>query len=424
MKGMDAKEMSICFDNINLESNMSEDVSSDYDTKASEKGVQTFEQGCEDIKFCMKPENNADKNITEDTKSITLPENQIIEAAIKKANVSTSTVKTNRKIIDLSSECVCKTDIEESTEEDMEEIGSSCAEDVSKDIASYDNLGVDDQEITKEQNVDVLSTPCKAKSLLAPDINTLGLDADDLKFCNECAEKYPEFTLYDGTVSFKEFYKTKIKCLKTLLTRYPRLDIIKLETELKDIDTDHFLGNATISPDVIRKKIDDSYRSRARLGNILIQVLGQFYMWNRWCEMLRSKLWSDHQIKGAHNRDGMTATHMPDVEIYVAELNGIKDASERKDMILKAAADSLSRQLSCIQLKEATGFSYLVEEKIELEEMVSGKKEKFRNSAKKGIDLDGYDSFNPGETIKSPTDRGSVATCGYGVPDDDLSTLG
>jgi hypothetical protein len=412
---MNAEEMAKLFD-IDLESNMNESTSSDYDTKASEKVSQTFEEGCEDIKSFMEPEINVD--------------NKIIEAALEKAKSPTVPAKSQRKVEDIADKKETLNDNE------LNDISSSCAVDVSKDIAAFDAQDEDDGEEveqSKEKKLELMSLPTRntcskdpsAKekdSQNTPGLDSLGLDADDLKFCKECLEKYPEFTLYDGSISFKEFYKLKIKSLKSLLTRYHRLDIIKLEEELVKIDTDHFLGTTVISPDVIRKKIDDSYRARARLSDILIRVLGQYYMWERWCEMLRSKLWSDHQVRGAHNRDSMTATHMSDIEEYVAELEGLRIACEQRDGVLKAAADSLSRQLSCLQLKEATGFSHVVEERVELQEMIESQKP--RSQVKKEVDLDGYDTIDAGEKIEAPKDRGSVATCNYGVPDDDLSTMG
>ena len=129
-------------------------------------------------------------------------------------------------------------------------------------------------------------------------------------------------------------------------------------------------------------------------------------------------------MKGAHYREGLTEDHMSDIEYYVGELKGLMEVCSHKDAILKAASDSLSRQLTCMQLKEATGFSHVVEEKMDLQDMIAHQSLVEPTSQTKKVDLDGYDFISDGEKIEAPNGRGSVATCSFGVPDDDLSMLG
>ena len=126
--------------------------------------------------------------------------------------------------------------------------------------------------------------------------------------------------------------------------------------------------------------------------------------------MLRAKLWKDHEIKGAHRRDGTTLEHMSDIEQYFVELKSVLEVSKHVDAILKAASDSLSRQLSCLQNPEATGFIQKVDYK--------------SHYPTKSTDLDKFDSIGSGEKISAPIASNTVVTASFGVESDDLADLG
>lgn len=189
--------------------------------------------------------------------------------------------------------------------------------------------------------------------------NPLDLTGMDLKAFQMMKEKCPKFRLFDGSQAFKTFYQYKVRVLKEVLTRFAVLDIADMRHEIRDTDTDLSVKESIASPDLIRERLDAAYRNRIRLVTLLSQAYEQFPAWKRILEMLRGKLWKDHEGSvrtGAHKRDGLTLEHLVDVELYVKELEGFIDAGKMIDELLKAAAESLSRQLSCLQLKEPTGF--------------------------------------------------------------------
>ena len=399
---MKAEAMASLFDVIEVEESTVA-TTSDYDTTAGDDmSPRSFDERCEDVKGMMEEE-----EVTKKPESGN-EHREIIAAALEEAE-SNSTPPPQEP------------DTESQDKLLVDEGGEQYETEVSRDMAEFEVEVEDDgvkSEPTPEGGTDS-SSGVDPLDVVEDEVftkdsgdNPLGLRGDELQFYRECLTKYPQFTLYDGSVSFKEFYRYKVHMLKMVLTKYPVLDIPSIRSEIADLNTDHFLGERTvITPDVIRYKIDESYRWRARLSAIMLRVIPQFYIWERWGELLESKLWKDHDLKGAHRRHGLTMEHMSDVADYVGELKGVMESGKHADNILKAASESLSRQLSCLQLesKEAMGTTQEGEARIKGQQQVN--------------DLDGFDSIGPGERISAPSGQG-VATTTFGVEADDLAMLG
>lgn len=228
--------------------------------------------------------------------------------------------------------------------------------------------------------------------------NPLGLKGQDLIAYEKIKKQYPEFVLYDGSKAFLDFYQWKTRMLKNALTRFPILPIGDLRRDLRTIELDHQVGSERVVPELIRQKLDNSYACRIRMVTLLLDAYEQFPAWKRILEMLKSKLFKDHAQKGAHNREALVLEHLSDVDFYTCELEGFITAAKHIDGMLQAAAESLSRQLSCIQLKEPTGTSY--HEKA---------------PADVGSGLDEFDSIGDGTFISKPESMGSVVEEDFGV---------
>jgi len=371
---------------------------------ASDASDRSFDERCEDVKDMMIEE-EVTKKLDSDSGN---EHREIIAAALEEAESSSSP----------SQEVEVEVDTE-SQDSLLVEGGEQYESEVSRDMAEFEfKDGEEDQKGVKTEdgdNLPLISDPLdivEEDEVFTKDSgdNPLGLRGYELQFYRECLKKYPQFTLYDGSVSFKEFYRYKVHMLNMVLTKYPVLDTADIRDEIAKLNTDHFLGEKTvITPNVIRYKIDESYKWRARLSAIILRVIPQFYIWERWGELLESKLWKDHDLKGAHRRHGLTMEHMSDVADYIGELKGVMESGKHADNILKAASESLSRQLSCLQMgKEALGTTQEGEERVK-EQQVS--------------DLDGFDSIGPGEKISAPQGQG-VVTSTFGVEADDLAALG
>lgn len=187
--------------------------------------------------------------------------------------------------------------------------------------------------------------------------NPLGLVGSQLTIYTNIKKSFPQFNLSDGSVAFKDFYICKLDLLNKLLGRFKLLDFSSMCKEIRGVKTDHFLGADFLDPEIIAKKMDDAYRWRVRLNALLSDVYEQCFVWERFVEILRSKLWKDHDMRGAHKRDALVFEHLADMEQYVAEMNGFTEMAKNYDGILKAAADSLSRQVTCLQLNEEFGLN-------------------------------------------------------------------
>jgi len=244
--------------------------------------------------------------------------------------------------------------------------------------------------------------------------NPLGLSGDDLDGYKMVLEQYPQFTLYNGSPAYKDFYACKTRWLRDLLTKFRLLDLADLHEEVQKIELDHVLQHDAIHADLIKVKLGDVQMWRTRLTSLELEATGQLNLWKKATNLLRSKLWKDHDVKGAHRRDGVTQEHMSDIECYVSELEGFVEMCKHVDSLLKAATDTLSRQATCIQIsKESTTPIYTKEE------------HKAEPPAEKDSSLDHMDSIEHGESIETgPTSRAPLdVNFGAGSEDDDLLDL-
>ena len=373
-----SKEIAELFDLIDIEEDNVETDSSGYNV--DEEKVSSFENRCKDVMAVMEKE--ADP----------VNDNEIIANALTQAEEP-------------------KPKIQQPVEEEAANTSrKKLIEEVERDIKEFEiEEEIPDSNITK------------TKPTGKPeDDNPLDLFGSDLTAYHDIKESHPQFSLSDGSMAFRDFYRYKFSVLKSVTSRFAVLDLDSIRKESADIDIDHFIGGRAISPDLIQRKLDDSYRTRARLSSLMIDILEQFPSWERWSEMLKSKLWKDHELKGAHRRDGLTMEHMSDIDEYVSAMEGILDAAKHKDNMLKAAAESLSRQLSCLQLKEATGFSQKMEPTPSMDEV----QKLFKMESTESTELDSLDSIGSGENIEAPIPTGKPVKVSFGVEDDELSKLG
>lgn len=187
--------------------------------------------------------------------------------------------------------------------------------------------------------------------------NPLGLTGQDLRAYKLIGQKYPQFKLYNGDQGYIEFYRYKVQSLKYLLTRHGLLPISDMKKEIENIKLDKRLGDLA-DPVVIGERMDEAIAGRGRVASLLAKAQGQLPSWRKTFEWLNSKVWKDHESKGAHKRDGMALEHNSDMKEYYCELQGFVDAATTIDSFLKSQHDSYSRQLSCVDLREKVGIAH------------------------------------------------------------------
>ncbi len=292
----------------------------------------------------------------------------------------------------------------------------------SEDVEDVDEDEEDDTDDVEEKEV------VETKVDTANKDNPLDLYGTDFTAYQELSKKYPQFVLYSGSVIFKEFYRYKVKVLKTILTKFPVLKLQEYRAEVRDINVDHSLGEAGGDQDSIRRKLDDACRCRVRVGVLLSLAYEQSPLWERFVDLLRSKLFKDHDLKGAHKRESLVIEHMLDIEAYVGELKGFVTQAKYIDSLLAASSESLSRQLACIQSKQASigresDVSVIAHRPVHKTDNKSSKAEEIKKNL---VDakLDTLDTIDDGVVPVYEHSKSKKVDLGSFADDDELANIG
>ena len=248
------------------------------------------------------------------------------------------------------------------------------------------------------------SSNAEVKNMSTND-NPLELTGDNLRAYHDIKKNFPQFQLYDGSQAFQDFYRHKVKQLKGLLASFPLLDIDDMQKEIEATNVNYKLGTNPSDPSEIYNKLAESFAPKPRLTALLSRAQRQLPAWKKISEMLSSKLYRDHELKGAHKRMALDLEHMDDITLYVARVQGFVDSVNTIDNLLKAAFEGLSRQLACIVTREKAGLAHEKTEK-ELDQVVEIKQS---SSLPEDRELDGLDTVAAGTVIpKSTTEKALV----------------
>jgi len=190
-----------------------------------------------------------------------------------------------------------------------------------------------------------------------PADNPLGLTDEELAIYNQMPTKYPGvFDLCDGTWEFRNFYTYKFRAVRNVLVHYPMLKLPEIDEEIQSINVHHYVGENAVNPDILMRKMDAVLQQKARLSDILLRATMQISMWKSSLKLMTGKLLRDHPARGADKKDGLVTDHLSDITIYVAALEGTLAGGRRVHDMLDKCYEGLSRQLSCINTHEPTGF--------------------------------------------------------------------
>jgi hypothetical protein len=185
--------------------------------------------------------------------------------------------------------------------------------------------------------------------------NPLGLEGALLKGWNEIRAKYPQFVLYNGEIAFKNFYFHKVRGLLSTLTRFTLLDLASMRKELHATPIDHTVGDDEVSEDLLRGKLDQVQQCRVRVGALHVKSLEQYGFWKEQLSMLTSKLIKDHGARGSE-KEALVLEHLIDIKEYVTDLHSFVEAAKHIFNLLNSSYESLSRQLTCLNVREHSSF--------------------------------------------------------------------
>jgi hypothetical protein len=355
-----AAHMAKLFD-VDVESALNVE-SSDYGATADEETGQSFDKRVEDVRAALDPEPQPQTDPETDIitkareEAKKSPPQKVIHEVEPEPSESTDkpVIPTEEMVAEAeaeASEAYCGDDVDE-----LEIPGDVIAEvdaDMARLAAEAESSLLESESEREDEREKAPITEAETPSPSpAIEENPLALTGEYLKAYYLIKEKYPNFVLYDGSRAYQGFYRFKVMVLSNILREFPLLELDDMAEELASINLRQFINADEVNPDVVRTRIDDVYRQKVRVSELLMSCYHQFFVWEREVEMLKSKLWKDHELKGSHRRDGLTLEHLFDLEQYYNRLKGFMEAARQTDATLKAAADSLSRQLTCLQIKE------------------------------------------------------------------------
>lgn len=355
---------------VDIDTNLDMESSSDYGTTAVSVDMP-FETKCETVKSIMQPDPDADQFVAP---------SETIQAVEQ--------MKKTDSPMPVAKETTKKTTAKGKKSKEVTVPVTSNA-DVPFEIDSADSLDAPVSNV-------VAATPVVASSSVAVDSNNpLGLSGYVLESYNALIAKYPQFRIHSSDQSFKDFYIRKIQIVSSLLSKFPMLNTSQMRQEVRGTDLNHNLGESEINPDTIAQKLDNTYKCRTRVVYLLSETHAQHHAWRKCSEMLASKLWSDHESRGAHKRESLVLDHMSEIAMYVEEMEGFLQSAGAIDGLLKAAADSLSRQLSCIQIKQSSG-------------LAAGNKPHIKTIKNNDFNVEHLDGLDDGTVIGGGLKTGSI----------------
>lgn len=429
-----AQTMASLFD-FNLEASFEE--TSDYNVKAKDDPMaESFDEKVKTIQSIMEPEPEPEpKPETLKTEKADKPEKvKETENEPEPVKVAAPKQSSDKLLVDAikeSAELVTEMEIPDpqplKAEKPKEQV---IVEPEPEPESENEELNDGEQSEPDPQTIETE----EPKATVVQNENPLGLIGNELRFFKYMQEKHPAFILYNGNPAYRDFYYFKLQCLRSMLGQFPVLDIAARRAELTETNCNHYVGN-TISAESIRAKMDECYRSRIRVAQMLAEVYEQFYVWEKNVELLESKLWTDHESRGAHKRQALVLVHMQHEIEYVKSMEGFIEASRKISDLLGAAADSLSRQLTCVQQREPSSadHGYRLEQIHQQQQQQVRQdeqpktvvKEQKQSPTNQDPKLDGLDGIAEG-TVISPPERSRearVVDLGKFDPEDELMSL-
>jgi len=234
----------------------------------------------------------------------------------------------------------------------------------------------------------------------------------------------PKYALWDGSQAYASFYRVKLEQTCTLYKKFGLPLIKEWRDELDNVQISNFVGETEATADLIRKKLDVVQQHRTRLATIRYQIVYRIPSWKRIIEMLRGKLFKDHESRGQHKRDGMCLEHMGELEEYLADMEGVEAACRYLDELLVGQSESLSRQFACININNPSGYSY--HDSQNSRPVQSSRSNSPRPTPERKNDLDEYDEIAEGEEVGPPKEGRPLPRTEWSISSDDdpLSKVG
>jgi len=167
-------------------------------------------------------------------------------------------------------------------------------------------------------------------------------------------DDYDEVKIINGEIKwlFKSpsilydiFYKQK----KELINEFLVGGQIKFEKWLEELRNSHVnVSESTYDLKRIQTMMESIQMYKERVKEIQISCNSQYYVWDRFIELLKGSLSRIHYEKPTIKQEGVYHQHMRDIEVYYLRLKSLNKTAEQVMKNLDAAFECLSRKVTII----------------------------------------------------------------------------
>ena len=161
-----------------------------------------------------------------------------------------------------------------------------------------------------------------------------------------------QWLLTPPTDKYKPFYEAKEEAIDQILPGGP-IPFEQYKTELREARVNVDVRN--INLDDLHDKMRDIQKWRERITYIASHVNEQFFLWDRFIEMLHGVLARTEYEKPAIRQDGLVFQHMRDMELYNQQLKAMHSITTAVAKNLDAAWDMLSRSVTIMMNEMSRG---------------------------------------------------------------------
>jgi hypothetical protein len=208
---------------------------------------------------------------------------------------------------------------------------------------------------------------------------------------------------------YDSFYRKKREFLNNYMVG-GEIEYLEWTKELEEAQVD--VITEVFDQQVIIKQMEEIQQYRDRVKYIGVRVNNQYFLFDRFIELLRGSLARIQYLKPVLKQDGLIFEHMWDIELYFQRLKALHNSVVSTEKNLAAAYEMLSRKVTiCMELPPAERYSKKSEyrSKFAVPSIPIPDSEKEVNT-----DLDGFDDLptdakaGPKENISGPCEWGDL----------------
>jgi hypothetical protein len=224
------------------------------------------------------------------------------------------------------------------------------------DLDDFDKIIGSEEKIEKEKEVEETEKTEKTeevKEIEDEDIEDEIIPAKKEVSIDETGNI--QWLLESPVHSYDRFYESKRELIHDF-TPGGQLPFKQWEEELSN-------ANVNINSEIFNnvyyiQQMEIVQQLMQRVKNIQLKCNNQYFLWDRFVELLRGCLARVEYLKPSLRQDGLIHEHMRDVELYFCKLTGLYESSKGAMKTLERAFEALSRKAT-ITMMNKSGDKYI-----------------------------------------------------------------